>query len=88
MINNVPATILDFPPDDESELIRQLPVLLCGKSVQEVAVLWRCYLDKQPDAVVAKEFGLSSETVRLNRAALKNAHDALHYLLQPPHAAD
>jgi hypothetical protein len=88
MINNVPATILDFPPDDEAEFVRQLSAILRGKSVQEVALIRRCCVDMQPDATVEEESGVSAEVItRLREKAASDA-SALRDLLQPPHAAD
>lgn len=88
MINNVPSAVLDFPPDDEAEFVRQLPAILRGKSIQDVALIWKCCVGKQANAVVATESGVSVQVICCLCEKVVCEAATLRDLLQPPHAAD
>ena len=82
------AAVREFPPDDEAELVNQLPVLLQGRSIQDMVLLRRRFLDNKSDVVVAQEFGLAATSISLKCEELKFHFQALRDVRQPPHAAD
>lgn len=88
MINNVPASVFDFPADDEAELIQLFPAILRGKPPAEAAHLHRCFLGKQSGPTSASESGAPATTVCSLCAKAVVEAATLRDLRQPPHAAD
>jgi hypothetical protein len=82
------SATLGFPPDDEAERVRHMPLLLRGRPAQEVAILQWCYLCNGPIAVVGRACGLPPESISRVLAQFNSDTRALGELLQPPHAAD